>query len=70
MREVKQMVRYWPGDIVRDSFGRMLRVLRFYITVDPDIDEEPFTVYVCGRMVGPYREEEFGERELMPGRKS
>lgn len=68
MREIKQLVKFWPRDIVRDSFGRVFRVERLYVTVDPEFNEELLTVYVCSRAYGLYREEEFSESELFPVR--
>lgn len=64
MREIKQTVKFWPGDIVRDHFGRTFRVQRFSVTVDLDEGEEPLVSYVCVRSSGCFREEEFLEQEL------
>ena len=63
MREVKQLVKYWPGDIVRDHFGQVYRVQR--LSVIADIEEEDLlTSYVCVRASGLYRQQEFLEGEI------
>ena len=63
MREIRQQVKFWPGDIVRDHFGQVYRVQR--LSVIADIEEEPLlTAYVCVRASGLYRQQEFIEPEI------
>ena len=64
MKEIKQAMKFWPGDIVKDHFGRIYRVMRASVTVDLYESEEPLVSYLCVRATGCYREEEFLEREL------
>ncbi len=63
MKEIKQAVKFWPGDLVKDNFGRLFRVLRVSVTVDFYFEEQ-LVSYVCVRPTGCYREEEFREGEL------
>ena len=64
MKEIKQEIKFWPGDLVKDNFGRLFRVMRASVTVDFYEREEQLVWYVCVRATGCYREEEFREGEL------
>ncbi len=63
MREIRQTVKFWPGDIVRDHFGQVYRVQRTSVIADLE-ETEPLTSYVCVRATGLYRQQEFIEGEL------